>query len=134
MKLMLYGRELRIEKIKIKAKLRGSISEMESPVDLYDARVLDELERVLAENEIERIVNAIELSRRLDVDFLELGREIELRHPVKFRRARRGDWAEQLAGTEIEVTVEVNIDRTYELGISPAEKETQESDGRENNI
>ncbi|MDD6188219.1 MAG: Ger(x)C family spore germination C-terminal domain-containing protein [Clostridiales bacterium] len=123
-----------IEKIKIDVKLRGNIAEMESPVDIYDEQVIWELERVLAKKELERIVNALELSRRLDADILELGREVNMKHPVKFSRAREGEWIEQLAGTEIEVSVKVSVDRTYELGISPAEKEVRESEGRENNV
>lgn len=123
-----------ISKIEIKAKLRGGISEMESPINIYDARVISELERVLAEKELERIVNVIELSRRMDVDILELGRELDMKHPVQLRRARAGEWTQQLADTDIEVTVEVAIDRSYELGISPAEKETEESDRRKNHV
>ncbi len=120
-----------IRKIMIKAKLQGSISEMESPVNIYDERVVGEIERVLAKKEMERIVNVIELSRRLETDFLEIERELDMKHPVKLRRARQGDWTRQLADTDIEVTVEVTVARTYELGISPAEKETRDSEGRE---
>lgn len=123
-----------IKKIKIKARLRGSISEMESPVNIYDERVVSEIERVLAKKELERIVNVIELSRRLETDFLELERELDLKHPIKLRRARKGDWVQQLAETEIEITVEVTVARTYELGISPAEEEAHESEGGEDYI
>ena len=107
---------------------------MESPVNIYDDRVIDEIERVLAKQELERIVNVIELSRRLETDFLELERELDMKHPVKLRRARAGDWTQQLAETEIEVAVEVTVARTYELGISPAEKEKRDSEGREDYV
>lgn len=112
-----------IEKIIIRAKLRGSISEMESPVDIYDERVLTEVERVLAKRELERIVNVIELSRRLDADFLELERELEMKHPLRLPAALKSD-ALPLAEHEIEVAVEVEVKRSYELGISPAERRT----------
>lgn len=113
-----------IEKILIRAKLRGSISEMESPVDIYDERVLTEVERVLAKRELERIVNVIELSRRLDADFLELERELEMKHPLRLPAALKSD-ALPLAEHEIEVAVEVEVKRSYELGISPAERRTR---------
>ena len=112
-----------IEKVLIRAKLRGSISEMESPVDIYDERVLTEIERVLARRELERIVNVIELSRRLDADFLELERELEMKHPLRLPAALKSD-ALPLAEHEIEVAVEVEVKRSYELGISPAERRT----------
>lgn len=112
-----------IEKIIIRAKLRGSISEMESPVDIYDERVLTEVERVLAKRELERIVNVIELSRRLDADFLELERELEMKHPLRLPAALKSDRL-PLAEHEIEVAVEVEVKRSYELGISPAERRT----------
>ncbi|MBR6521201.1 MAG: hypothetical protein IKT47_00875 [Oscillospiraceae bacterium] len=114
----------RIEKIIIRIKLQGNISEMESPADIYDERVISEIERVLAENEVERIVNVIELSRRLDADFLELKRELELKYPRQLR---------QVAGTdvedcEMEINVEVEVKGSYELGVSPAERRTREHD------
>lgn len=112
-----------IEKIIIRAKLRGSISEMESPVDIYNERVLTEVERVLAKRELERIVNVIELSRRLDADFLELERELEMKHPLRLPAALKSDGL-PLAEHEIEVAVEVEVKRSYELGISPAERRT----------
>ena len=112
-----------IEKILIRAKLRGSISEMESPVDIYDERVLTEVERVLAKRELERILNVIELSRRLDADFLELERELEMKHPLRLPAALKSDGL-PLAEHEIEVAVEVEVKRSYELGISPAERRT----------
>lgn len=123
-----------IRKIIINVSLQGSISEMESPVNIYDDRVIDEIERVLAKKELERIVNVIELSRRLETDFIEIERELDMKHPMKLRRARAGDWARQLAETEIEVSVEVTVARTYELGISPAEKEKRDSEGREDYV
>lgn len=112
-----------IKKIIIRAKLRGSISEMESPVDIYNERVLTEVERVLAKRELERIVNVIELSRRLDADFLELKRELEMKHPLRLPAALKSD-ALPLAEHEIEVAVEVEVKRSYEVGISPAERRT----------
>ena len=114
-----------LESIRIEAELRGNISEMESPIDIYNEKVIGEMERVLAQEELERIVNVVELSRRLDVDLLKLGRETDIKHPVKLRRSREGEWTEQLAATDIEVTVKVSIDRTYGLGVSPAEKEAR---------
>ena len=116
-----------IEKIVIRAKLRGSISEMESPVDIYDERVVSEVERVLAKRELERIVNVIELSRRLDADFLELERELELKHPGRLRSALESGGL-PVEDHEIEVEVEVEVERSYELGISPAERRTREDE------
>ena len=114
----------RIEKIIIRIKLQGNISEMESPADIYDERVISEIERVLAENEVERIVNVIELSRRLDADFLELERELELKYPRQLRRVSGTD----VEDCEMEINVEVEVKGSYELGVSPAERRTREHD------
>ena len=116
-----------IEKIIIRARLLGSISEMESPVDIYDERVISEIERVLAKRELERIVNVIELSRRMDADFLELERELEMKHPVRMGSALESGGM-SVQNSEIEVAVEVEVKRSYELGISPAERRTGESE------
>ena len=114
----------RIEKIIIRIKLQGNISEMESPADIYDERVISEIERVLAENEVERIVNVIDLSRRLDADFLELERELELKYPRQLRRVLGTD----IEDCEMEINVEVEVKGSYELGVSPAERRTREHD------
>ena len=117
-----------VSRIIIKSKLRGSISEMESPVDVYDSGVMAEIERVLAKQEVERIINVIELSRRLDADFLELERGVNMKHPVKLSRAPDEDDT-ALVNKEIQIEVEVAVTRTYELGISPGERRRQESAG-----
>ena len=113
-----------IDKIIIRVKLRGSISEMESPVDIYDESVISEIERVLAEKELERIVNVIELSRRLDADFLELERELEMRYPMRLHPAMETGGL-PIEDHEIEAVVEVEVKRSYELGISAAERRTR---------
>lgn len=117
-------------RIIIDVKLQGSISELESPIDIYNEEVIRELERVLAERELERIRDAVELSRRLDADLLELLRQINMKHPAKLRRALESGWDGKAAFLEIELRVTADIARTYELGISPAEKETWEIAGR----
>lgn len=118
----------------INVELRGSISEMESPIDIYDPEVIAGLERKLALREQERLTKAVELSRRLNADLLELGRQLELKHPAKIRRAKEKGLMGLPADLATVLRVKAEIRGAYELGVSPAEKETWESAGGENQL
>ncbi len=103
----------KLRKIKINAKLQGNIAEMETNIDIYDPAILAEMERVLAKKEIDRMIDVIELCRRLDTDIIELRRKLSMKHPVKMDKAElEPSW---ISEAEIEISAEVDIERTYEL-------------------
>lgn len=109
--------------VEIRAGLQGGISEMESPLEVYNSAVIEALEKKAAEKVLLRLSSAIELGRELKTDVAEIGKKLAMKYPGKFSEVLGEEWAELLGAAEIKIIVEVRLDRTYELGVSLVEKE-----------
>ena len=112
-----------MKRIIISVDICGNLAELQNPINIYDASVMKGLEHSLAETELTGMEKTVELMHDLGVDLLKLGNQIESRHPVRYRRLGNAD--EQVMNAELEINVTARIERTYDLGISPAEKRTE---------
>ena len=111
--------------IRIDAKINANIEELSGRLDIYDGSVTDCLAAELARLEAERIRGVLEISRELECDFLDIGGRIRTKHPIAYDSIAE-DWAGCLAQSEISVSVDARIERTYDIGIP------LEDDGEEN--
>lgn len=112
----------KLKKIIINVSIKGNISGLENPLNIYEDETIKWLENAVSELEKERIENLLKLSREVESDFLKLGDKLEMKHPIKVRRAQGNNWEEQVNAAEISVNVKTEIERTYDLGISRAEE------------
>jgi len=112
-----------LKKIVFDVKLGGNIAGIQNPIDIYNEVVVRELERSWAEGELKWFAEVMNISRELQSDFIKAGKLVKSRHPVKFEKARQGEWVEQLAETEVEIRVSTELKRSYDVGISPLEEE-----------
>ena len=61
---------------------------------------------------------ALARSIELDTDFMQIGKKIELKHPVKFSKIK-DQWEDVFRSVEFEVSARAEIDRTYDISNMP---------------
>ena len=74
-----------------------------------DIESLEELENKYIEDVVK---TAIRYSQNINVDFLEIGVNMELKHPYKWRKIK-DNWDKMFSTIPIEVEVNSNIDEQY---------------------
>lgn len=111
--------------IRISAKVTANIEELGSRIDIYDEAVTDRLADELARLEAERIAAVLAMSRELECDFLGIAGHLRMKHPIAMD-AVKDEWESLLASAEITVSVDAEIERTYDIGVPPPD------DGEEN--
>lgn len=100
-----------LTKVIIKIDTINSVLETDSGRNVFagDIKVLEELEN----NYIEDVVKTtIRYSQNVNVDFLEIGVNLELEHPYKWRKIK-DNWEEMFSTIPIEVEVNSNINEQY---------------------
>ena len=112
-----------IKRIVMSVDICGNLAELQNPIDIYGASVMEGLEHSLAEVGLAGMEKTVALMRELDVDLLKLENRIEMKHPIRYRRLENADG--QVMSAELEINVTARIERTYALGISPVEKRTE---------
>ena len=116
----------RLTRLRVLAELRGNVAGMEHALDLYDPAVTAELERSFASVEAARMEAALARMCAEGQDLIGAGRALERAHPILFRRCCAADWPAPLMEAELSLEVTACLERTYDLGISPASEETEE--------
>ena len=107
-----------LEKVKILVKANANIEQTSGEVDVTNDEVRRELEQKLNQAEISRIMAALARSIELDTDFMQIGKKIELKHPVKFSKIK-DQWEDVFRSVEFEVSARAEIDRTYDISNMP---------------
>lgn len=115
--------EGKLDHIEVKAGLRAAVSEPDSRQKMLESREYTRLlEEALAGDMEKRVLSVLDTSSRLDADFLGLGSTLN-RDNWRNYAALPEDW---LRSAEFRVTVEAEIDRSYDLG-DPAETEGRDT-------
>jgi len=104
----------RLEAIRVTLDYSAGILEMEQKLHELDAEFLDELDRLFCETLGACASAALEASRETGADFLELGRIIQSRDPLKFARMPV-PWEELLPALEFEIEAHGRVSRSYDI-------------------
>lgn len=108
-----------LTRLDINIEADANVIELKDPVDIEDKKVRKNMERQIDEEIKKQVESAIELSKEMEIDFLELGGRIERQKPVKFSKIK-GSWDEVFKQLEINVNVTTTLKRTYEFDLSLA--------------
>lgn len=100
--------------IDVTVELGASIDSVSSDIDIYDDDVLAELETKISRDQEEKARGILEMSQELGADFMNIGKKIELKAPVKFARMT-GSWEEIFPEIEFNLNVDTKIKRTYDM-------------------
>jgi len=103
------------QEINIKIKLTANIEELHDMVNVYDEGELDGIKQGLKEREEKRVLQVIEIVKELGLDFIGIGDALEMKNPVKFAKIKN-KWPELLKEMEFNITWEIVIARTYDIG------------------
>jgi len=100
-----------LSKVIIEIDTVNSILESNSGKNFFagDISALEELENGYIEEIVKSVVR---YSQNVNVDFLEIGINFELKHPYRWRKIK-DDWDEMFSGVPVEVKVNSNIDEQY---------------------
>ena len=110
-----YGRGGIPETLNIDVKLTANLEELHSMVDVYDSECLRVIENNLREVEEKRVREALGIANLLKTDYLGIGRELEMKNPLKFGRIKAA-WPEIFSEMEIRLNWDVELLRTYDIG------------------
>lgn len=106
-------------KINISTDVEANVGEVGSQTDISSEKVRGELEQKLSATIEDQLKEAINRSRELDADFMNIGETIKIEHPIKFSGCAER-WDEVFRAAEISTEVSVVIERSYKLE-NPAE-------------
>jgi len=110
----------KLEKVIIKIDTVNSVLETDSGKNVFagDVVAVEELENNYIKDVVE---TAVRYSQNVNVDFLEVGVNLELKHPYKWRKIK-GSWNEMFSTIPIEVQVNSNINEQYGILSSTGRK------------
>ena len=103
--------EYDLSKVIIEIETTNSILESNSGRNFFAGEIgkLEELENAYIKDVVE---TAIDYSQDVNVDFLEIGVNLELKHPYKWRKIK-DKWNDIFSTITVEVRVNSNIDEQY---------------------
>lgn len=99
----------------LKVDLKMNLEGLQNSLDVYDPQVLQGLEEKAAQIEKMRLDRALDLAQSLDADFYGLGKRLELEKNSAYR-SLDADWKEVFPGLPLKVQVEVEVERSYDIG------------------
>ncbi len=108
----------------VRLSVRGNVAGMETPLDLYDPAVIRALEASFAAVEGARAQATLKRMRGEGQDLAGFGTAIRMAHPVLFHRFCAADWPDALFSVPWRLETEAALERTYDLGVSPAAEGT----------
>jgi len=118
----------RLGRAEVKVKLRASIDELHSELDVYSPEDISRLAESLQEVEAERVEGAMALCRSAGADFIGMGKKLEMRDPVRFSAVKE-NWNETFSSLPLEFSYDIAIERTYNI-TSPLESGAGETHER----
>lgn len=103
-----------LEKIKLDLKVKGNIEEISFGDEIYTDEEVAKLEEELNEVLKEQLKNVIDKSQKMNIDFLDISKVLERKHPFKYEKIKE-NWNEIWPKIEVQVNVESQIQRKYDL-------------------
>ena len=116
--------ETGLKGLRLHLSVRGNVAGMDTPLDLYDPAVIRVLEASFASVEAARAQAVLERMRLEGQDLIGADTAVRMAHPVLFRRFCAEDWPGVLLSVPWTLEVEASLERTYDLGVSPAAEKT----------
>lgn len=111
--------------INARVVLNASIDEVAGETDIFSEQVLADLSEQISAQITEQGEKTIDMSQRLQADFLKIGKKINVQNPVEFAQMENS-WEDVFSRVKINLTVETRIERTYDLmqpiGVSGGEE------------
>lgn len=104
-----------LTKLKIKVKADASITEVGGMIDIMSDKTRQSLGQVVSQRLLENLQAVLAHSREMGVDYMDIGREAELKAPVRFLNMKE-TWQEIFPTLPIELEVTAVVKRTFDLG------------------
>ncbi len=96
----------------IKVNFRGSIGEVEIPLDITEQEVVNKIEKKV-ENKVEQIINnVIEDAQEKKTDIFGLGSELHYSHPEEWKKVKKNWNNDYFPELDIKVVVNADVVRT----------------------
>lgn len=108
------SKEKEIQKIIFKTEFKSSFEEVKASIDVFSKQNTNRYEKMQEEIVKKRIEKIIAISKDLNVDFLELERQLKINNPYKYVKMK-GDIWEKIKNADIEVIVDSNLKTTFDI-------------------
>lgn len=103
-----------LKTVDITISCRLNVEEVTNEINLRDSEVRKNIALQVAKAEADNAKKAITLSQNMGIDFMNIGGDIQLMHPVKFEKMAHS-WDELFSDMEFNITAEATLIRTYDI-------------------
>ena len=103
-----------LERLDVELTVSGNVVNLSEGGRLWEDSFIDDVEDAMAEKLLIPAAAALERSQSLGLDFMALGDAVEMRSPIDFSQMEKS-WEEIFPGLEIEVQVNGELKRTYDI-------------------
>ena len=100
--------------VRIISRIEANIDEVHTKRDIFKEDSLKYLEHQQSEVIKKEMENIVKLAKKLNADFLGIGKAVHQKHPVLWERMK-DQWNELFQELDIEIKVESHINRTYDI-------------------
>ena len=107
-----------LTRVKVDVTLHCNLDELQTPLDIYDETVIRKLEEGVSAVEAWRVREILNRMQSLNCDFCDLQTRVRRAAAWRFDRMR-DSWESIFPTLEFEVSVKTNLERTYDVGLSP---------------
>lgn len=102
-----------LKEIIIKAKTENEVMQSSNGENVFESE-LPEMRRLVEQEVIYRIEKAIDVARNYRVDYMGIGKMLEMKHPYKWNKIK-DNWENIFYEVSIKVEAKAKIDRSYNL-------------------
>jgi len=103
-----------LKEVRIINHLETNIDEVQSKEDIFQEESIEFLEKQQAEIIKEEMEKCVRLAKETNADFIGVGKEVHLKHPVLWNRIKN-QWNEIFPELDIKVEVKTHVNRTYDI-------------------
>ena len=109
-----YSQNGGLEGIVLKLCVKANIEQVDNDLDISSEDIRQHLAAELSSLLLGQCQNAVETSRRLETDFLGLGKRLYIESPARFEPYLK-DFRTLLGGLEVKIKTDIIIERTYDI-------------------
>lgn len=103
-----------LEALSVSVDATASVVELTTDTNLYNEAYLLDLDQKLSLSLLDRIRSALRASQKYNADFLELGKKIRIKDPVRFEKMPT-EWKDMLPELRLTLSVNGTLNRTYSI-------------------